>query len=64
MTCRSCWETDCFTVIGCTNFVFHMNAEKLTSEFLEAKPCSEMVTYTLVLIYPTQFQTLVQKYLI
>ena len=36
-----------------------MNTEKLASEFLETKQCSEMVTYILVLIHPTQFQTLV-----
>lgn len=39
------WETLCFTVIG--------NIEKLASEFLEARPGSEMVTYMLVFV--TQF---------
>lgn len=48
MICWSCWETDCFTVIGNTIFFFfYMNAKKLTFEFLKAKPCSEMVTYIL-----------------
>lgn len=55
---------NCFTVIGNITSVFPMNAEKLNSEFLKAKPFSEMVTYILLLVHTTQFQTLVEKHLI
>lgn len=57
-TLRSWWssrETDCFTVMHNITSVFHKNANKLTSKFLETKPYTEIVTYILVLVHPTQF---------